>query len=61
MSNYAPSGQVLAAGVSVLPATTAAALIPLQLSDVAGMVVVFAGMWAVSYVALSMTLRIIRK
>jgi hypothetical protein len=52
----------LSAAVSVLPATAASTLLnTAQLSNLAETVLVFAGIWALSYVAFSGTLRIIRK
>jgi hypothetical protein len=62
MNSSAPSGQVLSAGVSVLPATAASTLLTnVQLANLTETVLVFAGIWAISYVAFSGTLRLIRK
>jgi hypothetical protein len=54
--------QVLAAAISVLPATAAYTFLPqLNVSHIASMIVILAGLWTVSYVGTSVILHAIKK
>ena len=62
MNNYLPGGQVLGAVVSVLPATGAYALLSqFQLQNLTESVLVFAGLWTVSYFATNTIMRFVKR
>lgn len=61
MNNYLSGGQVLSAGVSVLPATGAYALLSQsQIQSLTAAMVLFVGVWALSYVVTSGIMRLIK-
>lgn len=62
MNSLSPSGNVLGAAVSVLPATAAYAFLPgLSSQDLSHAVIVLALVWATSYVVYSSARRILGK
>ena len=62
MNSSAPSGQVLGAAISVLPATGAFVLFPqIHTAAIYSMVVTLAGLWAVSYIGTSIAMRFLKK
>lgn len=61
MNSSAPSGQVLGAAVSVLPATGAYMLLPqIQSEALYSAVVTIAGLWAISYIITAIGLKYIK-
>ena len=62
MNSSAPSGQVLSAGISVLPATGAYALMSQsQVESLYSAIVTIIGLWAISYVGVSLAMKAIKK
>jgi hypothetical protein len=62
MTSSAPSGQVLAAGISVLPATGAYALLSQsQVESLYSTIVTIIGLWALSYVGVALALKVVKK
>lgn len=62
MNSSAPSGQVLGAAVSVLPATGAYMFLPaIQAETLYAAIVTIAGLWAISYLGTAVALRYLKK
>ncbi len=62
MNSSAPSGQVLAAAVSVLPATSAYIFLPqVQVESLYSIIFVIIGLWTVSYIGTATILKVVKK